>query len=345
MSLNRKIEEFLIERGAIKVGFANKERLSSGPPSADLEYSLPGARSAVSFAVPFDRDKILAFLGKEDRVPHEQDNLETNYRVTEMAWDLSTYLKELGVEARGTAANLNYRKEEPNWQVTMPPKISHRYVAVAAGAASFGWSGNVGIKGYGAAIIIGTCLTTAELEPTELIPEEESFCDNCKLCVSACPVEMFEKDKEMTVSLGGMTFTHAARKTCMLCQICCGGFTGLHKSGKWSSWAPGRYTVVPEDEEKLLNELMRAMNQYEQRPKMTEGYKNPAFKDANLNTTCGNCQIICWGDKKETAKNLKLLQKSGCILQRPDGSLYAVPPEEAAMEFEKMDPERRKLYC
>ncbi|MBT4269412.1 MAG: hypothetical protein HN580_14890 [Deltaproteobacteria bacterium] len=37
MSLNGLIEEFLLERGALKVGFANKETLAGGPPSADLE--------------------------------------------------------------------------------------------------------------------------------------------------------------------------------------------------------------------------------------------------------------------------------------------------------------------
>jgi len=298
----------------------------------------------VSFAVPFDRDSIRLFLAKKDRVPYEEDNLAINIQATNLSWELAEFIKEMGFEARGTRANLNYREEIEGWQIKMPPKISHRYVAVAAGLGSFGWSGNVGMKGYGSAIILGTCLTTADLEPSIPIPEEESFCDDCKLCVVACPVEMFEKKKEMSVHLGGKTYTHAARKTYLRCQFCCGGFTGLHKSGKWSSWSPGRF-AVPEDEDTLLNELVRAMSLYENRPRMTAGYVNPAFDGATLNMTCGNCQVVCWGDKKETGKNVKLLRTSGCILQRPDGSLYALPPEEAAMEFEKMDPKHRELYC
>ncbi len=344
MSLNKEIETFLLEQGAVKVGFVNKDGLKGGPPSADLDYSLPGARSAVSFALPFDRDKIRSFLGKEDRVPHELDNLESNLRVTNLSWDLAKFLKEKGFEAKGTLANLNYRKDTPDWQLTMHPKISHRYIAVASGMGSFGWSGNVGVKGYGTAVIVGTCVTTADLEPTAPVPEEESFCDRCKLCVSACPVEMFEKEKEMSVSLGGRDFPHAARKTYLLCQICCGGFTGLHKSGKWSSWAPGRY-ILPEDEQELLHELVRALSQHEKRPPMTKGYRNPAFKDANLNMTCGNCQIVCWGNKQETAKNLKLLHSSGCVLQGADGSLYPLPSEEAKSTFESMNPEQKNLYC
>ena len=55
MSLEQLIEEFLLENGAIKVRFANRESLAGGPPSADLTYQLEGARSAVSFALPLDK--------------------------------------------------------------------------------------------------------------------------------------------------------------------------------------------------------------------------------------------------------------------------------------------------
>jgi len=344
MSLNENIQEFLLERGAIRVGFAHKDALAGGPPSADLDYTLPGARSAVSFAVPFDRDRIRAFLSKKDRMPHEEDNLATNMRVTSLSWEIAEVVKSEGFEARGTAANLNYRKDVPDWQIRMHPKISHRYMAVASGVGSFGWSGNVGIKGHGTAVILGTCVTSADLEPTAPLPEDERFCDNCKLCVSACPVEMFEREKSMSVTLGGVAFTHAARKTYLLCQICCGGFTGLHRSGRWSSWSPGRFSI-PEGEQELLSELLRAMALYERRPTLSAGYQSPAFRGANLNMTCGNCQIVCWGDRRETASNVNLLHTSGCIVQKADGSLSALPSDEARVVFERMDPEHRKLYC
>ena len=63
MSLNEIIKEFLLEKGAIKVGFANKETLAGGPPSIDLDYRLEGAKSAISFALPMNRDHIRLFLG------------------------------------------------------------------------------------------------------------------------------------------------------------------------------------------------------------------------------------------------------------------------------------------
>lgn len=344
MGLSEDIKDLVLSKGAIAVGIATVDTLAGGPPSIDLNYKLTGARSAISFALPFNKNHIRAFLSKKDRSAHELDNIQTNLSATDLSWEIAEFIKKSGFESRGLSSNLKYRKEVPGWEITMPPDVSHRYIAARSGVGSFGWSGNVGIKGFGAAIILGTCLTQAELVPTDPLSEKDGFCDKCKLCVSACAVGMFEKDRETSVTLGGISFTYAARRSYLLCQFCCGGFTGLHKSGKWSTWSPGRFKV-PEKEDELLKELLRAVSFYNRRPAMPGGYTHPAAGGIRQYMTCGNCQIVCSGDKEETARNLKLLHKSGCVLQRPDGSLYALPPEEAAAAFEKMDKERKKFYC
>lgn len=77
---------------------------------------------------------------------------------------------------------------------------------------------------------------------------------------------------------------------------------------------------------------------------MPGGTPLPGFEDIVLHTTCGNCQLVCFGDKKETAENFKLLRNSGCVVQRPDGTLCALPPEEGEKELAKMDPEHRAIY-
>ncbi len=59
--------------GAFKVGIATTETLSCGPPSADLTYVLPEAKSAVCFALALDQDLIAPYFRKKD---HE--SLETN---------------------------------------------------------------------------------------------------------------------------------------------------------------------------------------------------------------------------------------------------------------------------
>jgi epoxyqueuosine reductase len=346
MALEKKIEEFLLERGALKVGFATLETMAGGPPSADLTYVMPAARSAVSFALPLDREKIRAYLSKRDHASHEKDNIELNIRSSRLAKELALWLEEQGHPSRRVHSNLVYRQEEPGWELLMHPDLSHRYVAARSGVGSFGWSGSIGMPGYGTAILLGTTVTEAELEPTDPVPENESFCDDCKLCVSACASGLIEAKKETRVTLGGVDFTYSAKRNYMRCQLVCGGFTGLHKSGKWSTWSPGRYTI-PEDDTGLFETLGRAIGNYQQWPERKDdlgGYVNPALTETAVRLTCGNCQVICWGDKEATKENYRLLTSSGCVIQREDGSVEALPAAEAAAEFESMPEDHRELY-
>ncbi len=344
--MNRQIEEFLLERGAIKVAFANLDSLRGGPPSADLTYILPEARSAISFALPLDRDKIRAFLGKKSQADHEADNLLVNLRISQVGKELAAWLELEGFEARRVHANLVYRQDEPDWRMQLHPDLSHRYVAVASGLGSFGWSGNVGINDYGTAIILGTVVTSAELKPGTPIPEEESFCTRCKICAASCAGGMFSKEKETSVTLGGRTYTFADRSAYVICDFVCGGFTGLSKSGKWSTWSPGRYRI-PEEKEDIYREFARAYTNYMQWPERVDGaagYYHPAIPGKKVYLTCGTCQIICWGNEAETRENHRLLTDSGCVLQREDGSLEACPAEQAAEEFARLEPAFRALY-
>ena len=63
-----------------------------------------------------------------------------------------------------------------------------------------------------------------------------------------------------------------------------------------------------------------------------------ALKDLkNVTLTCGNCQLICWGDPKETAENYRLLTNSGCAVQKKNGELVILPAEEARELFYKLE--------
>ena len=343
MSLNQIIKEFLMERGALKVGFATKETLAGGPPSIDLDYRLEGAKSAISFALPMNRDYIRLFLSKKDRSPHENDNIETNLRCKDLSWELAEMLKEKGHLSKGCAANQKYRQDTEDWMLYLHPDLSHRYMAVRSGVGSFGWSGNVGIKDFGTAIMLGTAVTTAELEATDPEPEEEQFCDQCKMCVSACATDMFDRNKEDSITLGGKEFKYSYRNEIMRCNLCCGGITGLSASGKWSTWSPGRYDL-PWKQEELVETAINASQAYAKRPTIPGGYINVVNNERTY-MTCGNCQIICWGNKKETAENVKILHSSGCVIQEPDGKIKVYPGEEAADKFRQLPPEHQKLYC
>ncbi|NVM36690.1 MAG: epoxyqueuosine reductase [Candidatus Lokiarchaeota archaeon] len=363
MSLNEELEQKLKELGAIRVGFVTLETLAGGPEGANLKYLLPSAESAVCWAIPLQKDLIRPYLGKTHpnaRGDHEKDNIEVNIKSSKMSRIIAQFLVEKGCEAASVIANNKYREDVLNWNITLPPEISLRYLAVRSGVASFGWSGNVGIKEYGTAIILGATITNAKFDPTDPIPAEESFCNECKICTKVCAFQMFSPDEKVEITLGGHIFSYSKRVNKLRCILTCGGFNGLHKSRKFSTFSPGRYDY-PETAMEVRRVLTAAMTGQRKRPLIKDsstGYIPASFsggkgasslpteetKNDVVQLTCGNCQIICWGDPKDTAKNYKILVNSGCVIQREDGRLEVFPPDEAIEEFEKMPLKRQRWY-
>ncbi|MHA1750633.1 MAG: epoxyqueuosine reductase [Promethearchaeota archaeon] len=350
MSLEQDIKGMLLEGGAIKVGFATKETMAGGPTGADITYLLPEAQSAISFYIPFNKEMILKYLGKEDpsiRGIHEEENLEIHYKIWRASQRVKHWLIEQGYKAMSVIPNNHYRTDIPGWQITLPPELSLRYLAVRTGVASFGWSGNVGTKEHGTVIILGGIVTDAKLEPTDPIPESESFCDECKICTKVCAYQMFSPTEETTVIIGGNTFSYSKRMNKMRCFLTCGGSNGLHRSGKFSTWSPGRYDY-PENDKEVSRLMSLAMTSQKKRPPIKDcssGYQPASYGgNSNIQLTCANCQFICAGNPKETAQRYKTLVNSGCVIQREDGSLEVFPPNKAKEVFESMPIKTQRLY-
>ena len=122
----------------------------------------------------------------------------------------------------------------------------------------------------------------------------------------------------------------------------CGGLTGLHNSGKWSTWSPGRFPIPAADED-FEQAFQNALPAYLQWPKIEGGHYHFLI-DAKVRTTCAHCQFICCPDKKERQKRYEMLQQSGVVVQNPNGTLQAVPPDEAKKQMDNLPPEKRALY-
>jgi len=342
--LTRFAIDYLMCEGACAAGVVTTETLAGGPPSTDLEYVLSGDKSAVSFAVPLDQEKIERFLSKQDHAGHQRDNIHTNLFVTGLAVGLATYLDQRGHPSSGVSANTVYRKDTPRGLLDFMPDLSHRYLAVRSGIGWFGLSGNVITRTHGAAVILGAVVTTADLEPTDPLPAEEKYCDECRLCMASCASGLMDKKERTTVSMGGMEFSYSKRLSYHRCDLVCGGFTGLAKSGKWSTWSPGRFPI-PEKDDEFEPALLKAIGDSWPRPEIAGGFYHPALPgQRKLNFTCGNCQLLCHPDRAERKRRYKLLTKSGVVVQHPDGSLEAVPPEVAKRHLTAMSPEQRACY-
>lgn len=157
---------------------------------------------------------------------------------------------------------------------------------------------------------------------------------------------MFSDEEKFEFEMGGHQFSYAKRIDKKRCFIGCTGFSGLHHSGKFSTWCPGRFDY-PETEEEVIRLLMYSSRIKAKWPKIPDGSRG-FTPDANLGyevgICCGNCCNICFGDPKETAKNYKILVNSGCVIQKENGELEVFPPEEAKEKFEAMDEKHKRLY-
>lgn len=340
--LSRIAQEFVMIEGACSAGIVTTETLEGGPPSSELTYVLPGAKSAVSFAVAIDPKTIPPYLTKKDRLTYEQEYIRASALASGIAFHLSNYLDQKGYPSVPVADNCVYRPESSGGLYDYFPDIAHRYLAVRSGVGYMGLSGNIITEEHGAAIILAATVTTAELLPTDPLPSEENYCDNCCLCMASC-VSGFMHPKEKThIRLGNYEFEYSKRRHYGRCDCVCSGYTGLHSSRKWSTWSPGRYKI-PESDDEISVEQARMIDRYAEWPE-SPGGRYFILTDDKLRTSCGNCQLVCCPDKNERKARYRMLTESGVAVQNPDGTIEAVSPKAAQIILKSMPTDRRILY-
>ena len=346
-TLSRIVQEFVVIEGACAAGIATVETLAGGPPSADLTYVLPEARSAVSFAVAIDQGPIVPYLMKQDRFTLEGAFIRANVLASGIALHLAHYLRQRGFPSVPVAANNVFRPPDASTASGYIadfyyPDISHRYVAVRAGVGHLGLSGNLLTATEGAAVILGTTVTAAPLVATDPLPPEENYCDHCGLCMASCAAGFMSRREETILSLGGHTVSYSKRRHYGRCDLVCSGYTGLHRSGTWSTWSPGRF-AVPEGDDDLAATHERVQEAHRQWPAAAGG-RYFFFTDDKLRVSCANCQLVCCPDRKEREARYAMLTRSGVVIQDDDGRLTALSPEEARTRLASMPATRRALY-
>jgi epoxyqueuosine reductase len=331
--------------GAFKAGIAMTETLEGGPPSTDLSYVLPEARSAVVFALALDQKAIESFLKKDDMAAANRDNHRVNTMAGGIALELAEYLKMKGFNSVPVIPNAVYRKDVPGGVFAELPPISHRYLAVRTGVGHFGLSGNVITREHGAAVILGAVVTAAALIATEPLSPEDNYCDKCKLCMASCASGLMDDKNQTVVRIGHVEFSYSKRRAYSRCEYVCGGFTGLHPSGKWSTWSPARFPI-PQNDEEFAPALMKAVDPYRKRPRQDFGCNiyHPLVPGNRLDFTCGHCQFVCHPDKAVRVRRYEMLMNGGVAIQEKNGSIKAVAPDEAKQHVAAMDDETKGLY-
>ncbi len=226
---------------------------------------------------------------------------------------------------------LSYEKTADYTDWNLVPSFSHRYGAVAAGLAGFGWSGNVMTSEYGARVLFDTVITRASLSSDPMM--EDTPCDGCRLCIKVCQVGMVHAKKEDHVTLGGKEFTHGKKGHNLRCILCCAGFTGQDRYKGWSTWSPGRITLPETDEDivgfwnRFVKDNLWKHNYYSRCISDLVFHSDYGFVNKpydRFRTTCGNCQFICWETRELRMENYRILTEGGEVVEGPDFSFQPV---------------------
>jgi len=178
------------------VGFAEADdprfpqlRELAGPTHLLPGDLLPGARSVVSFFLPFAEEIVEANRAQPRQVAREWAlaYVETNALINRIAQRLIAALAERGVKAAAEPATHNF---DP---ITLVSSWSHKSVAAIAGLGSFGLH-HMLITDAGCAGRLGSVVVDAVLEPTSSpeAPRRERcrylHDGSCMICIQRCPV-------------------------------------------------------------------------------------------------------------------------------------------------------------
>jgi epoxyqueuosine reductase QueG len=182
------------------VGFADADdpRFEELCRVADPEHMmpedlLPGARSVISFFVPFDPRVVEANARDRSSVADEWAiaYVETNELIGQITDRLIALLTARGIGAAAEPATGNFDAD------SLASRWSHKSVAVIAGLGSFGRHHMI-ITDAGCAGRLGSLVTDVQLASAP--PEQRERClyvhdGSCLACVQRCPLDALSEDE------------------------------------------------------------------------------------------------------------------------------------------------------
>ncbi len=364
-TFRRRLMEFLETSGACAVGVCNADSLKGGPPSTDLTRELDTAKTAMVFAYPQDHKIIEAYMGKSNHGKYQAHYIQVNNIVAGLASEVAFQLRGAGFDAvsvhagntasGGDTRDVNPQNETqeqaaeryPSTDVDMMigtiPVLSQRYLAAACGVGFFGRSGNILTADEGATVVLGAVVTSAELEPTPPLPEEDNYCDDCNWCEAVCPTKYMSTKDKVSVQLGERTHTYAEKMNPLRCAAHMGGLAGTAYNDKFGSWGPTQ-KKLPKDDDDMFVAMMDLTDDAANRPQIPGGFVFAAQDEGRMNIMCSACNLVCHPERDVRGKRVKMWTTSGVVVQHDDGNLEAMPREQAEAFLQALPDERRALY-
>jgi len=192
--LTDQVLKKLHQLGADLAGVVSFERMQTyGEQWSNVREVLPEAKSVVIFGVRMI-DSTLAPAKANIRLP--QFSTKCLYEeMDRIAFGFSRYLDDLGYQVIPYSPYLPV--EMGGESKGLIGDISHRHTAFEAGLGTIGKSRLLLTERFGPRIRFLSIITDAPLKSGK--PLKMDFCNNCSLCIRACPVSAIDDDGNVDV--------------------------------------------------------------------------------------------------------------------------------------------------
>ena len=175
-----ELKKSTIEFGASIVGIADLTILNDYTHEPDVPKEFPRAIS-IGARLP---DEIINKITKGPTKEYAELYRKTNEKLNEIAKKVVVKLENKGYNTLRIPASQRVNQQR------LYGKFPHKTAAILSGLGWIGKSALLITLDHGPRIRLATVFTNAPLEAD--VPQKESNCGSCKICVNACPAKAIE---------------------------------------------------------------------------------------------------------------------------------------------------------
>lgn len=175
---NKEVKEILFSLGADLCGIASIDRFDDAPKGYHPLDVLPTCKSVISFACRFPVGSLIC----KSATPYTRIRNSISPKIDSISLDLCIELEKRGaVSVPIPAIEDEFDENTGRWRSI----VSLKHAAQAAGLGTIGRHSLLITPEFGSMVWLGCVLCDIELEADKM---KENICNNCNLCVNACPI-------------------------------------------------------------------------------------------------------------------------------------------------------------